>query len=71
MQMVKLHIKEHRLEKGYTVEYMSRQLNISKSYFSEIENGKYQIKLKLLCKIAHILEVETYELYECIHLEEA
>ncbi|WP_242863843.1 helix-turn-helix domain-containing protein [Clostridium tepidiprofundi] len=61
--MYELMIKEYRLKKNLTQKELALALDISQSYLSEIENGKYDIKLSLLCKIANALDVLPAELF--------
>ena len=65
--MYKLKIKEFRVNAGYSQAYMASLLNMSKSYYSDLENGKYPIKLSTLCKIAKIFDVNSSDLFVCEH----
>lgn len=49
-----------RNEKGYSQEYMSKLLGISKNNYFEKENGKKQFKKNEIDKILRILN-DTYE----------
>jgi transcriptional regulator with XRE-family HTH domain len=49
-------IKKKRLEKGYTQEYIAKQLYIAKSTYSQYENGKRRIDIETYQKIKNILE---------------
>ncbi|WP_298126821.1 helix-turn-helix domain-containing protein [uncultured Clostridium sp.] len=61
--MYKLKIKESRLAAGYSQAHMASLLHISKSYYSDLENGKYPIKLSTLCKIGEVLDIDVHELF--------
>lgn len=65
--MYKLKIKEFRVNAGYSQSYMASLLNMSKSYYSDLENCKYPIKLSTLCKIAKIFNVHSSDLFMCEH----
>lgn len=60
----RLRIKEYRKQDGMTQKELATKIGISQNYLSELENGKYDIKLSLLCKIANALEVFPFELVE-------
>ena len=55
-------IRDLRLEKGRTQEYMAEQLGISQNAYSKIEIDKTRIKAEVLEKIADVLEVEKHRL---------
>ena len=52
-------IKFLRLEKGYTQGYIAKQLEISQYAYHKLENGKTELKVKMLLKLALVLEVEV------------
>lgn len=47
-------LKRNRKEKKYTCKDMAEMLNISPSYYSQIENGKRELDYKMAVKIALI-----------------
>lgn len=55
-------LKRMRLIYGYKASEMSKMLNISPSYLSEIENGKKQPSLDLLKKYAEIFGIKLSSL---------
>jgi DNA-binding XRE family transcriptional regulator len=65
IQMYKLKIKEFRINAGYSQSQMALLLNMSKSYYCDLENGKYPIKLSTLCNIAKIFNVDSSDLFVC------
>ena len=65
--MYKLKIKEYRLAAGYSQSHMASLLHISKSYYSDLENGKYPIKLSTLCEIGQVLNIDVCELFVINH----
>lgn len=61
--MYELKIKNVRRRKRISQKILAKKLNISQNYLSELENGKYDIKLSVLCEIAKILDVLPEDLY--------
>lgn len=61
--MYELKIKEYRIAAGYTQDYVSNILGVSKSYYCELENGKYPVKLSTLCKIGQVLNISANSLF--------
>ena len=57
-----LRIKAFRKERGLTVEQLAAILGMSKSYVSELENGRKQINGRRLEAFAKALGVQTTEL---------
>lgn len=57
-----------RLEKGFSQEYVARQLELSQSYYGRIETGKRTISLDLLMKILSILDVDQITFFNDVHL---
>lgn len=63
-------IKELRKNKGITQEALSEKAGIDSKHLSRIECGVNFLSLDLLSKIATILEIEPYLLFQTIHLRE-
>lgn len=61
MKYIKLY--ERRIEKGYTHKEMSNLLNISKSYYCQIENGKRTLSYKMAYDISKILDTKPDNLF--------
>jgi transcriptional regulator with XRE-family HTH domain len=59
-----LRIKEFRLSRGLTVEQLAEKVGMSKSYVSEIENGKKQANGRRLEAFALALGVRPADLIE-------
>ncbi len=61
-------LKDYRLEKKYSCQYMADLLCISKSYYWQIENNRRKLSYELAYKIALIFEqkpdVIFYELFK-------
>lgn len=65
--MMEIHcfIKQLRLRRNYTQEYVASQLDISQPAYCKMESGKTQISTRRLGQIARILNVTSAELYAC------
>lgn len=50
-------IKQIRLQKGLTQEYIANQANVNTSHISNIENGRVKISLSTLILVCNALEV--------------
>lgn len=55
-------LKSMRVLKGIMLKDMASKLEITPQYLSKIESGKVDIKVKMLLKMADILDVEASEL---------
>jgi len=62
MDQYRLKIKEIRLAKKLTQTELAKKVGISRNFLSEIENGKYDIRLTLLCDIALALDTTPRKL---------
>ena len=60
--LIKITVK--RLEKKFSQNYMASQLNISQSFYNKIENGKTELSVKNLLKIAILLDIDKIEIYQ-------
>ena len=63
-------IRQYRISKNLTQKELAAMTGISQSFLSEIENGRYDIKLSLLCRIAEQLEVSPFKLVELMNFIE-
>lgn len=59
-----LKIKELRTQKSYSQGQLANLALISKSYISQIENGKTEVSLEVVNKLAKALEIEIDQLFE-------
>jgi len=55
-------IRQRRVIKGYSQEYMAFRLNISQNNYSKIEREQTEITVKKVYQIAEVLGVSVYEL---------
>ena len=58
-----LKLKEARIKKGYTAKYMAEQLNISKPFYSQLENDRRTLSYIMAIKIADILKTKPDKLF--------
>mgnify|MGYP000864363940 CR=1 FL=1 len=63
--MVRILVQEVRIEKNMSLRELAAASSISKTYISEIENGKKNPTLNILCKLAKALNVDVNELFQC------
>ncbi len=49
-------LKELRIKEGYTAKEMAEILNISRAFYSQIENNKRTLTYKMAVSIANILK---------------
>ena len=62
--MIIFRIKEIRTNKGISAYSLCKKANISRSYLSEVENGKkINVSLQFLLKVADILSVNIKDLF--------
>jgi transcriptional regulator with XRE-family HTH domain len=64
MESILLQIKNRRLLKGYSQEYMGMKLEISQRAYGKIENGHTKLNFQTLKKIARILGVSYEVIFE-------
>lgn len=57
-----LKIRNIRMKKGYSQEYMAEFLNISQKTYSHLENEKTKIHLGRLSKIAEVFDLSLVEI---------
>ncbi len=58
-QLTTSRIKEIRTEKGLTAEAVAKELDISKTAYSQLENGKVEITLNRIEKLAQIFNISV------------
>lgn len=57
-------LRENRLKKGYSQEYLADMLGISQSQFSKLEKGEVYFRINELSKIIELLEINPLELID-------
>lgn len=62
--MYELKIKEKRKLKGLTQKQLAFKIERSQNFLSELENGRYEISVSLLCKIGEALDLCPHSLLE-------
>ena len=58
-------VKELREELGLTQGQLSIKSGVSKSYISEIESGKYDPTVSIVCKLCKALKCTPNDLIDC------
>ena len=53
-----------RKERGYSQERFALEANIARKYMSDIENGKRNVSLDVIKRIADKLEISVSELFQ-------
>lgn len=62
--MIVFRIKEYREKKNISAYKLAKDINISRSYLSELENNKkFNVSLKVLFDIANYLDVNIKDLF--------
>lgn len=56
-------IRQMRLDRNYTQDYMAMKLNISQNAYSKLELGRSSLSLERLFQISAVLEIEISELF--------
>ena len=59
-----LKIKEARLLKGFSQQYMADRLNLSQMAYSKIERNKTQLNWDKINKLAEILSINVWDLVD-------
>jgi len=62
LQDIARNIKEARLLRNYSQDYLGRSLGISQNAYSKIELGKTEVTVTRLSLIAELLEVNVLDL---------
>ncbi len=55
-------IRIARIIKGYSQDYLARELKITQSQYSRLESGKYKLESSRLSVICEILELQSNSL---------
>ena len=61
-------LKELRKRGKITSDFISKQLNISKAFYSQIENGKRRLTYDMAIKIANIFNMKPDEVFYNDHI---
>ena len=56
-------LKQIRLDKKYSLNYMASILEISKTFYWQLENGKRKLSYLMSLKIAKIFELKPDDLF--------
>lgn len=63
--LYRLKIRLYRVMSNYTQEELATAINTSQSFLSDIENGKWDLKMDMLFRIARVLKVCPKDLIDC------
>ncbi len=63
--MMRNRVKDLRLARGWTQEHLARKLLISRPYLSQIENGKRNIGITIMLRIASLFNKSVEEVFLC------
>lgn len=63
--MVKVYLASIRKEKGISARRLSDLSGISKTHIINIEKGGTSPTIDCLCKLAHALQVDVHETFNC------
>lgn len=63
-ETIGFNIKAWREVKGVKQEWLATKIGLGKSSLSQIENGKTEITISRLLKIAEVLEIHLFHLFE-------
>ncbi|MEE9408510.1 MAG: helix-turn-helix transcriptional regulator [Polaribacter sp.] len=58
-EKVRKRIRSTRLEKEFTQDYVGQKLGVSQKTYHRLENGKSQLKVEILFRLAIVLEVNA------------
>ena len=64
-----LKLKELRIKTGYTAKEMAEKLNISRAFYSQIENDKRTLSYKMAVSIAKILKTKPDDIFYKEYME--
>lgn len=62
---MKIHLREFRKQKNYSVEELARLSGVAASTISKIENGLVSPNVNTLCALCKILKIKIEDLVEC------
>ncbi|ESY75033.1 XRE family transcriptional regulator [Mesorhizobium sp. LNHC252B00] len=61
-EVLAANLRRLRHAKGLSQDDLAYEAEVSRSYLSQIEKGKYYASLKIIEKLASVLQVEAWEL---------
>ncbi|EKD76046.1 MAG: hypothetical protein ACD_43C00241G0003 [uncultured bacterium] len=62
--IITAHLKDFRLQAGYTQEELANKLNVTRQTINAIEQGKYQPTLYLAYQCAKLFKVKIEDIFE-------
>lgn len=64
LKIITRNIRIYREKKAYPQEFLAEKVGCSREHINRLENNKEDVSLKLLLKIAFVLEVEIKDLFK-------
>lgn len=61
-EVLAANLRRLRHAKGLSQDDLAYEAEVSRSYLSQIEKGKYYASLKIIEKLAAVLQIEAWEL---------
>jgi transcriptional regulator with XRE-family HTH domain len=71
MRLIGARIRQLRLRAGISQEQLANDTDIARSYMAEVEAGRRNISIVLICEIARVLEVTPSELLRFDRLKQS
>lgn len=62
--MILLRIKQERIKRSWSQNFVAQKLNITKSAFANIETGRRQPSFEVLVKLENLFNLSHRELFE-------
>ena len=67
-KLIGMRIKEIRRSKGLSQEQLAEKADINSKYLSRMERGTENPTLDMLLKLANVLEIEIWEMFDFGHI---
>ena len=64
-------LRRLRAKKGYSQDDLAYEARISRSYLSQLEKGKFYASLKIIGKLADVLEVDPADFLKALPVRKA
>lgn len=57
-------LKEARKDKGYTQQYVAKQMNMTQQQYSRFENGVFQLNYEQILFLCNLYDITPNDLFE-------
>jgi len=64
LEIISKNIKKFREKKGFSQEFLAEKVDCSREFMNRVENRKENISLKMLLKLAYILEISPEKFFK-------